>query len=147
MTWTVNEVAAPVTIMEAGHLFDAPPTEDGARDFLARTGHVMFIARDQEDRPIGFVSGVEMRHPDKEPEIFVYELGVDDEFRRQGVATSLLEALEHYAVDRGCSGLWTGTERDNEAALATYRSVGASIDDDSVFVTWDDLDAEDSRSA
>ncbi len=108
---------------------------------------MLLIARDRDNHPIGFVTGVEMRHPDKEPEIFVYELGVDDDWRRQGVATALLEALEEHAVDRGCRGLWTGTERDNVAALATYRGRGGVVEDDSVIVTWDELpdDALDAR--
>ena len=29
-------------------------------------------------RPVGFVSGVEMTHPDKDTEMFLYELAVDE---------------------------------------------------------------------
>ncbi|WP_235511490.1 N-acetyltransferase [Agromyces sp. Root81] len=70
---------------------------------------------------VGFVSGVEMRHPDKDAEMFVYELGVDEAWRRRGIAKALLLALRDVAVQLGCRGMWTGTERDNAAALATYR--------------------------
>lgn len=137
--WVIAPASAPVSILEAAHLFDDEVTDDAARDFLARSRHVLLIARDRDNHPIGFVTGVEMRHPDKEPEVFVCQLGVDDDWRRQGVATALLEALEEYAAERGCRGLWTGTERDNAAALATYRGRGGVVEEDSVIVTWDEL--------
>lgn len=35
--------------------------------------------------------------------------------------------------------MWTGAEKRNDPALATYAAAGATFDDTSVFVTWDDL--------
>ncbi|MEV1292142.1 GNAT family N-acetyltransferase [Pseudonocardia sp. NPDC049635] len=114
-------------------------TLQGAGDFLRRQGHVLVLATVPDGTGIGFVSGVVMRHPDKAPEMFVYELAVDEAWRRRGVAGTLLRALRDDALRRGCDGMWTGAGRDNAAALATYRSLGAAVDDGSVFVTWDDL--------
>jgi ribosomal protein S18 acetylase RimI-like enzyme len=57
-------------------------------------------------------------------EFFVYELGVDEEYRGRGVATALLLAVEALARDRGCDGLWVATEPDNVAAWATYERAG-----------------------
>ena len=42
-----------------------------------------------DDRAVGFVSGVETTHPDKGTEMFLYELGVDDSARRQGVGRGI----------------------------------------------------------
>jgi len=137
--WTIAVVADPDVLVRASHLFDQPVPEEGAVDFLSRPGHVLLMATDSDGAGIGFVSGVEMRHPDKEPEMFVYELGVDEAWRRRGIAKALLLALRDIAVQRGCRGMWTGTERDNAAALATYTSLGAGVDDQSVFITWDEL--------
>jgi ribosomal protein S18 acetylase RimI-like enzyme len=64
-------------------------------------------------------------------------LGVDDAHRRRGVATALVERLIGLAGERGCTGVWTGTEKDNTAALATYRRAGAELDFDTVVVSWD----------
>lgn len=86
---------------------------------------------------IGFVSGVEMPHPDKHAEMFVNELGVGLAWRRRGVARSLLSALGDIARLRGCAGLWTATEPVNEAALATYRSLGADADRIAVMIDID----------
>ncbi|BBG00913.1 MULTISPECIES: GNAT family N-acetyltransferase [Pseudonocardia] len=135
--WTVERVDEPALLVENSFLFDHPVRPAGAQDFLRRAGHVLLLARVADGSGIGFVSGIEMRHPDGDPEMFVYELAVDARWRRRGVAAALLRALGEEALRRGCAGMWTGTERDNVAALATYRSLGADIDDRSVFVTWD----------
>lgn len=137
--WTISVVDDADTIVENSGLFDHPVTVDGASDFLGRPGHLLLMARTPAGTGIGFVSGVEMRHPDKAPEMFVYEMGVDVAWRRRGVAKALLLALRDEAVGRGCTGMWTGTGADNASALATYRSLEATVDDESVFITWDSL--------
>lgn len=145
--WTVVQVTDPAELVAASHLFDHPVSHEGAADTLGRPGHVVLLARAADGSDVGFVSGVEMRHPDKDAELFLYELGVDAGWRRQGVATALLAALRDVALARGCRGMWTGTEADNAAALATYRAAGAEIDEGSVFVVWDDLSGGRSSDA
>ena len=137
--WTITQVTDPADLVAASHLFDNPVSPEGAADVLGRPGHLVLLARSDDGSDVGFVSGVEMRHPDKDAEMFLYELAVDEDRRRQGVATALLAALRDVALARGCRGMWTGTEADNTAALAAYRAAGAEIDDGSVFVVWDDL--------
>ena len=90
-----------------------------------------------DGRPAGFVTGVELTHPDKGTEMFLYELGVDAAFRRQGIGRQLTEALAAVARERGCYGMWVGTEPDNAAALATYRAAGASSSETFVVLSWD----------
>ena len=72
------------------------------------------------DHVVGFVSGVEMTHPDKGTEMFLYELAVDEPWQRLGVGASLVHALANLARERGCYGMWVLTDDDNIAALATY---------------------------
>jgi ribosomal protein S18 acetylase RimI-like enzyme len=43
-------------------------------------------------RALGFVSGIETTHPDKGTEMFLYELSVEEEARRRGVGTKLVQA-------------------------------------------------------
>lgn len=110
-------------VLSAGELFDDPPRREWVTRFLAGEGHHLLLALEGEVA-VGFVSGVETTHPDKGTEMFLYELGTHEAHRRKGVARALVTALGELARERGCYGMWVGTEPDNEAAIATYRSAG-----------------------
>jgi len=119
----------------AGGLFDRPPAAAWTTEFLEAPGHHLllgFLDDDRSSPAVGFVTGVEMVHPDKGRELLVYELGTDEAHRHQGVATALLAELAAVAADRSCTGLWVATEPDNEAALATYRAAGFGVGEPSV---------------
>lgn len=98
------------------------------------THHLLIAYKD--GRPAGFVSGVEMTHPDKGTEMFVYELGVAPEWRRQGIAKALLLRLVAIARDRDCYGMWVLTDNDNVAAVASYTSAGAIRDSSPAVFEW-----------
>jgi ribosomal protein S18 acetylase RimI-like enzyme len=117
------------------HLFDGPAVEEHTRRFLRDDRHHLLIARDG-DAIAGFVSGVEMTHPDKGTEMFLYELAVDDRWQRRGVGRSLVTALRELAHERGCYGMWVLTDDDNVAALATYTSAGGARSDQ-VMLDWE----------
>lgn len=134
MQLVINQVPTVDDVMAAGHLFDEAPSTDLTADFLARAGHHLLIAS-VDGEPAGFVSGVEIAHPDKRVEMFVYELGVDEAFRRRGVATALLRALDDVAESLRCRGSWVITEPDNVEARATYAKVGAEAET-SVVYEW-----------
>jgi ribosomal protein S18 acetylase RimI-like enzyme len=122
-------------VIDAAALFDSTPDRGWTAKFLAEPRHHLLLAY-VGDAAAGFVSGVETTHPDKGTEMFLYELAVDEEFRRQGIAKALVAALADIAVAAGCYGMWVGTEADNVAALATYQSAGADPPEPSVTLTW-----------
>jgi ribosomal protein S18 acetylase RimI-like enzyme len=123
-------------VLAAAALFDDPPQPDATRRFLAEPTHHLLIAYDG-DAPLGFVSGVETTHPDKGTEMFLYELGVDESARGQGVGGALVEALAKLARERGCYGMWVGTEPDNVAARRTYERAGAQGTPAHLILEWD----------
>lgn len=123
-------------VVAAAALFDEPPTRAGADEFLARDGHHLLLAV-VDDSDVGFVSGVEMTHPDKGTEMLVYELGVDDAYQRRGVGRALVEALAALAREVGCYGMWVLTDDQNDAALATYTRAGASAPEPQLMLEWD----------
>jgi ribosomal protein S18 acetylase RimI-like enzyme len=123
-------------VVAAQHLFDGPVVPEAARRFLDEPTSHLCVAY-EEGRAAGFVSGVELTHPDKGTELFLYELGVDEAFRRRGIATALVRALAERGRERGCHGMWVLTDRSNEAALATYRRAGGGEDGDQVMLSWD----------
>jgi ribosomal protein S18 acetylase RimI-like enzyme len=134
LRWMTSGDAA--TIEAAGYLFDDEVQHEFAERFLRQPNHHLCIAY-VDDEPAGFVSGIEITHPDKGTEMLLYELGVDDDFRRRGVGRSLVVALREYAHVRGCTGVWVPADDDNEPALAMYRSTGPDEDAPSRILWWD----------
>jgi ribosomal protein S18 acetylase RimI-like enzyme len=78
-----------------------------------------------------------MTHPDKGTEMFLYELAVAAESRREGVGSALVTALRDFARERGCYDMWVLTDADNSAALATYAASGAGQPSAHVMLTWE----------
>jgi ribosomal protein S18 acetylase RimI-like enzyme len=129
---TVAEVVA------AEHLFDNPARPEWAERFLTAAGHHLLLAYAQGERvPVGFVSGVETVHPDKGTEMFLYELAVDEPYRRRGIGRALVERLAALARERGCYGMWVGVDAGNDVALAAYRSAGGKDDASCRVLTWE----------
>jgi ribosomal protein S18 acetylase RimI-like enzyme len=122
-------------VVAASHLFDGPANAAATRRFLAEEGHHLLVAY-VDGRPAGFVSGVEVTHPDKGTEMFLYELAVDGPFRRQGLARGLVGRLGRLAKERGCYGMWVVTDEANGAALATYQGSGATAERQQVVLVW-----------
>jgi ribosomal protein S18 acetylase RimI-like enzyme len=89
-----------------------------------------------DGEPAGFVSGIEVTHPDKGTEMFLYELAVDEEHRRRGHARALIGALEALARERGCTGMFVFVDDDNEAGRAAYRSAGGGDASRPWMVDW-----------
>lgn len=133
----IERVVDPAAVHAAAHLFDEPPLPAATATFLASPTHHLLLAYDDGARPVGMITGVETTHPDKGTEMFLYELGVDPAAQGQGVATALVGALAAFARERGCFGMWVGTESDNAAALATYRRAGATEEAPFVLLSWD----------
>ncbi len=119
-----------------GDLFDGPALPAATEQFLAEPGHHLFMAFDG-GRAVGFVSGVEVTHPDKGTEMFLYELSVGEADRRRGVGGALVAALRDLARSLGCYGMWVLTDDFNAAALATYRGAGADAPEPTVLLNWD----------
>lgn len=128
----IRRASAIDEVVAASHLFDNDAKPEWAQRFLADHGHHLLLAYpdDSAGGPVGFVSGVEMTHPDKGTEMFLYELGVDEGYRNRGIGRALVEALGELARQRGCYGMWVLTDRGNPAALKTYRAGGAARDSD-----------------
>jgi ribosomal protein S18 acetylase RimI-like enzyme len=135
----IRRVTSVAEIAAAEYLFDHPIRTEWAERFLAARGHLMLLAYERrldDGTPVGFVSGIEMVHPDKGTEMCVYELEVAEPHRHRGIGRALTDALLGIARERGCYGMWVGTDVDNEAALATYESSGAVSEGPSTILSW-----------
>ena len=120
----------------ARSLFDEAPDAEATRRFLAEPTHHLLVAHDGTGTPLGFVSGAELTHPDKGTEMFLYELGVDESARRQGVGRTLVQALAALAREQGCYDMWVLADADNAAAQAAYARAGGREASRPVLLEW-----------
>ncbi len=123
-------------VVAAANVFDDAPLPDATARFLSEPGHHLLVAYDGGE-PAGFVSGVELTHPDKGTEMFLYELGVDERFRRRGIGRALVAALRDLAIARGCYGMFVLTDEDNAAARATYGAAAAARPEPQLMLSWE----------
>ena len=99
---------------------------------LLEDERTIFLAAFDEAEPVGFVLGYVLPRRHGDPSIlFVYEVEVDESYRRRGIATALMRRLGEVA---GAREGFVLTEHDNEAANSLYRSVGGQSVD---VVQWD----------
>jgi ribosomal protein S18 acetylase RimI-like enzyme len=133
----VEVVVSIGAVAAAADLFDDSLDIAATEAFLADEGHHLLIGY-VGGQPAGFVTAVELLHPDKpQPEMFIYELGVHPEQRRQGVATALLQRLIQLCNERGCGEMFVLCDEDNAAGMATYTGVGATAEPAGVMFHWD----------
>ncbi len=122
-------------VLGAGHLFDGAPDPGWVEDFLARDGHHLLVAY-LDGEPAGFVSGMELAHPDKGVEMLLYELGVDERLRRRGIGRALVVALADLGRGRGCRSMWVPIDAGDDLAAAVYRSAGAGAVEPAGILEW-----------
>lgn len=126
---------ADTALILASDAFDHRPRRDQTAGFLSNDNHEI-VGAIHEGRLIGFASGVILLHPDKAPQFFISEVGVNEAHRKKGVATRLVTALIAVAKDKGCDGLWLATEKDNEPARGLYKKLKARETKDIVVYDW-----------
>lgn len=105
--------------------------------FIDDPRHVLLMAI-ADSSVVGMASGVEYFHPDKQPQMWINEVGVADDYQNRGIGRSLINALIAEARTRGCDCAWLGTEPDNDPANACYRHVpGGSAPEPFVLYEWE----------
>jgi len=95
--------------------------------YLAEPNHLMVLALSGGE-VIGQARGMVHRHPDLPTELYIDNLGVADDRRREGVATRMLDELVAWGRDKGCEEAWVGTEVDNVPARTLYERRGSEAE-------------------
>ena len=103
-------------------VFDNAIDDRQLTSFIEDPRHLMAIAVD-DDTVIGMASGVECFHPDKQPQLFINEVGVASTHRRRGIGRELVVTLITAAEGRGSTYAWLGTDSDNVSGQACFGSV------------------------
>lgn len=115
---------AAILARVADDVFDDDIDPARVAAYLASPGHMMVLAV-AGDLVVGQVCAVIHRHLDLPTELYVDNLGVAEAYRRQGIASRLLDELTAWGRSQGCEESWVATEPDNEAARALYTRRGS----------------------
>ena len=132
----IERAASADAVAAVQPLFDHELRPEAVKRFLADPTHHLLVGYSEAGAAAGFVSGVEMTHPDKGTEMFLYELAVEEASRNQGIGRSLVGALAELARERGCYGMWVLTDDANPAALRAYAAAGGEREPVAVMFSW-----------
>lgn len=115
--------------------------EENARMFLSNTMNWIFACI-ENNRIIGFAYGYELnRLNDIGNMLYIHEVGVLSEYRRQGIGKQILNGIKSLCKLSGICKFFLFTEKSNIAACALYESVGGeSAHDDDVSYFFNKLD-------
>jgi aminoglycoside 3-N-acetyltransferase I len=61
-------------------------------------------------------------------EIYIYDLGVSADHRRQGIATGMIEELKRLATERGAYVIFVQADYGDDPAVALYTKLGVRED-------------------
>lgn len=142
--WRIRQVRArDAAAVLAADVFDGPAIVAAVERFFGADGaedasNILMLA-EISGRAVGFASGTVLDHPDKPRALFIQELGVNEEARRQGIAKALIAALRAAGRQRGCEVSWVLTEAENAAARAAYAAAGGRETTGVVMVEWDEV--------
>ena len=121
-------------------LADALGPEAGAAQLSTRfeenrTGIRTMLVAVQDGRAVGTISIGGGRFQ-REGSLRLFALNVGPAFRRQGVGTALVKAVEAIATESGMDEVNLEVEIDNEDAIRLYRRLGYRICGDPVMDRW-----------
>ena len=78
-----------------------------------------------KDRVVGGLVAYELeKFEQPRSEIYIYDLAVDESWRRQGVATALIDELRRNARERGAWVIFVQGDYGDDPALALYDKLG-----------------------
>ena len=104
------------------------------RAFL-KAGSILLLAKDGEN-----IAGVIVAHilpdPSGKNMFFVFSLDTHPNYRRQGVATMLMNKCKEIAKEKGLVEVWIIANSDNEPANSFYKSLSPDEVESSVMYAY-----------
>lgn len=124
-------------LQELCHRFkDRVPSDEEAVAVLAREDLPIWVA-EVDGELAGFAYAHVLVRIDGDTSVFLYELDVDERFRRQGIGRALVDEARKLAQREGVLKMWVDTSYDNEPAKRTYAAAGGRpVDEPTLVYGW-----------
>ena len=104
------------------------PSDTYLRQLLHRDTFFVVVA-EKAGKIIGGLAAYELiKFEQERSEIYIYDLAVLDEHRRQGVATKLIETRKHVAANCGAHVVFVKADNYDPPAIALYSKLGTRED-------------------
>jgi aminoglycoside 3-N-acetyltransferase I len=139
--YTYKHIAvADLSVLKAllavfGEAFEEPDTYQGAvpndayLEALLRKPHFIALAALQGQEVVGGLAAYELEKFERaRSEVYIYDLAVREDHRRNRVATGLIRALGRIAKARGAYVMFVQADRADDPAIRLYESLGTRQD-------------------
>jgi aminoglycoside 3-N-acetyltransferase I len=110
------------------HYASQPPTDDYVRQTLSNPNVIALMAQTGSECVGGLVAYVLPKLEQARSEVYIYDLAVDENHRRKGIATALIEALKPIAQSRGAWVMYVQADYADPPAIALYTKLGVRED-------------------
>ncbi|MCZ8238269.1 MAG: GNAT family N-acetyltransferase [Leptospiraceae bacterium] len=109
-----------------------PPSDSYLNNLLSKENFLCLVALDklenQTHREIlvgGLVAYVLEKFEQERKEIYIYDLAVDEKYRRKGIARGLIIALQKKAKELGAYVIYVQADYGDDPAIQLYNSMGS----------------------
>lgn len=116
-------------------VFEEPETYQGAvpsdaylESLLADDNFIPLVAIDEGTVAGGLAAYVLKKFEQERSEIYIYDLGVREEYRRRKIATGLINKLREIARDIGSYIIFVQADVGDDPAIKLYESLGIRED-------------------
>lgn len=101
------------------------PSDDYLLSLLGKDHVVACVALRDQQVVAGLVAYVLEKFEQERKEVYIYDLAVDINYRRQKIATNLIHFLNDEALKIGAWVVYVQADRDDPPAMQLYESLGS----------------------
>ena len=106
----------------------AQPSDDYLSSLLERGDFIPLVAATEGKVVGGLAAYVLQKFEQERSEIYIYDLAVNENYRRRGIAKGLINKLREIAREKGAWVIYVQADPPDEPAVKLYESLGTRED-------------------
>lgn len=113
---------------DAASYLAAQPSDDYLSELLRRGDFIPLVAIADTKVVGGLAAYVLQKFEQERSEIYIYDLAVLEDYRRQHIATGLINKLREIAREKGAWVIYVQADHGDDPAIKLYESLGTRED-------------------